>query len=145
MDVFSKDKRSKVMSRIRGRGNRSTERRMAAMLRAKAISGWQMHRGDVPGTPDFYFPKLHLALFIDGCFWHQCPRCSKLPTQNSAFWAEKLSKNVRRDRRTRRALNRFGISVWRLWEHDLERNTLRCETVVARIASLAVTDGRACH
>jgi DNA mismatch endonuclease (patch repair protein) len=145
MDVFSKDKRSEVMSKIRGKGNRSTERRMAAMLRANSISGWQMHRKDIPGTPDFYFPDLHLALFIDGCFWHQCPRCSKLPTQNDVFWAEKLSRNVRRDRRIRRALNRAGISVCRLWEHDLERNSPRCQTVVARIASLAMTLDRACH
>jgi len=145
MDVFSKDKRSEVMSKIRGRGNRSTERRMAAMLRANAISGWQTHRKDIPGTPDFYFPKLHLALFIDGCFWHQCPRCSKLPAQNDAFWAEKLAKNVRRDRRIRRALNRAGIRVWRLWEHDLERSTPRCDTVVAMIASLTTPRDHGCH
>jgi DNA mismatch endonuclease (patch repair protein) len=135
MDVFSKAKRSEVMSKIRGRGNRSTERRMAAMLRASRISGWQMHRKDLPGTPDFYFPELHLALFIDGCFWHQCPRCSKVPAQNGAFWTEKLMKNLRRDRRIRRALNRLGIAVWRLWEHDLERSTPRFEAVLAKIAT----------
>jgi DNA mismatch endonuclease (patch repair protein) len=136
MDVFSKAKRSDVMSKIRGRGNRSTERRMAAMLRARRISGWQMHRSDIPGTPDFYFPELRLALFIDGCFWHQCPRCATLPEQNGVFWTEKLMKNVRRDRRVRRALNRAGIAVWRLWEHDLERNTPRFQAVVAKIAAL---------
>lgn len=145
MDVFSKDKRSEVMSKIRGKGNRSTERRMAAMLRASRISGWQMHRKDIPGTPDFYFPELHLALFIDGCFWHRCPKCSKLPTQNGAFWTDKLMKNVRRDSRIRRALNRAGVSVCRLWEHDLERNTPRCRSVLARIASLVMTLDRVCH
>lgn len=135
MDVFSKAKRSEVMSKIRGRGNRSTEARMAAILRSRHISGWQMHRKDLPGTPDFYFPGLRLALFSDGCFWHQCPKCASIPAQNGAFWAEKLLKNVRRDRRIRRDLNRLGITVWRLWEHDLERNTTRLQSVVAEIAT----------
>ncbi len=134
MDVFTKVKRSEVMSKIRGKGNRSTEQRMAEVLRAHRVSGWQMHRKDIPGTPDFYFPDLNLALFIDGCFWHQCPKCSKVPEQNGAFWAEKLSKNVRRDRRVRRTLNRAGIAAWRLWEHDVERHTPRLKAVVARIA-----------
>ncbi|MGO9131614.1 MAG: very short patch repair endonuclease [Bryobacteraceae bacterium] len=132
--MFSKGKRSAVMSSIRGKGNRSTERRMAAMLRARAISGWQMHRKDIPGKPDFYFPERRLALFIDGCFWHQCPKCAKMPTQNGSFWNQKLTKNARRDKRIRRALNRSGISVIRLWEHDLERQTTRCRAVLDRLA-----------
>lgn len=128
------------MAKIRGRGNRSTERRMAALLRSRGISGWQMHRRDIPGTPDFYFPDLRLALFIDGCFWHQCPKCSTVPAQNGSFWADKLSKNVLRDRRIRRKLNRSGIHAWRVWEHDLEQKTTRCHTVVARIAALIHCD-----
>jgi DNA mismatch endonuclease (patch repair protein) len=98
-----------------------------------------MHRKDIPGTPDFYFQELHLALFIDGCFWHQCPKCSKMPTQNGTFWNEKLTKNVRRDKRIRRMLNRSGISVIRLWEHDLERPTTRCRAVLGRLESLVLT------
>jgi len=71
---------------------------MAAMLRAKAISGWQMHRKDIPGTPDFYFQELHLALFIRWVLLAPVPKCSKMPTQNGTFWNEKLTKNVRRDK-----------------------------------------------
>jgi DNA mismatch endonuclease (patch repair protein) len=139
MDVFSKPKRSEVMSKIRGRGNRSTERRMAAMLRARSVSGWQMNRADIPGTPDFFFPDLQVALFIDGCFWHSCPNCSRMPTQNRAFWSEKLNKNMRRDKRIRRTLNRSGVSVIRLWEHDLEKFTGRCRSVLAKLQLLAAT------
>jgi DNA mismatch endonuclease (patch repair protein) len=141
MDVFSKSKRSEVMSRIRGRGNRSTERRMAAMLRARRISGWQMHRTDVAGKPDFYFPGLQIALFIDGCFWHACPRCSQIPRQNVAFWSAKLTANAKRDARTRRELNRAGISVIRLWEHDLEKLTVRCRSVLKRLQICCATRG----
>ena len=75
MDVFTKQKRSEVMAKIKARGNRSTERKTAAILRAKGISGWQMHRSDIPGKPDFFFEELRIALFIDGCFWHMCPKC----------------------------------------------------------------------
>jgi DNA mismatch endonuclease, patch repair protein len=139
MDVFSKSKRSQVMSEIRGRGNRSTERRMAAMLRGRGISGWQMHRKDVPGTPDFFFEELGIALFVDGCFWHACEKCSTMPSQNSDFWSQKLTKNVRRDRRVRRLLNRSGIRVIRLWEHDLEHLTGRCKSVLVRLQILAAT------
>ena len=133
MDVFSISKRSEVMSKIRGQGNRSTERRMAAMLRARGISGWQMHPMDVRGKPDFFFPDLRIALFLDGCFWHQCPKCSQRPKQNQSFWADKLAANVRRDSRTRRALNRAGLCVIRLWEHDIEKMTNRCKTVLMKL------------
>ncbi len=133
MDVFTKQKRSEVMAKISGRGNRSTELKMAATLRAKGISGWQMHRADIPGKPDFFFEEPGIALFIDGCFWHVCPKCSRMPAQNGAFWNDKLTKNIQRDRRIRRALNRLGISVIRLWEHDLERSTTRCESVLSKL------------
>lgn len=106
---------------------------MAAMLRARRISGWQMHRKDVIGKPDFYFADLRIALFIDGCFWHACPKCSQMPRQNAAFWSVKLAENARRDVRTRRALNRAGISVIRLWEHDLEKLTPRCRSVLNKL------------
>lgn len=114
---------------------------MAAMLRARGISGWQMHRTDVAGKPDFYFPDLQIALFIDGCFWHACPKCSEMPRQNAAFWSAKLTANAKRDVRTRRALNRAGISVIRLWEHDLENLTARCKSVLNQLQISSATRG----
>jgi len=87
---------------------------MAAMLRARGISGWRMHPQDVKGRPDFHFPALDLALFIDGCFWHACPKCSRLPKQNRRYWFAKLTGNRRRDQLTRRALNKSGTKVIRL-------------------------------
>jgi DNA mismatch endonuclease (patch repair protein) len=141
MDVFSKRRRSEVMARIRGRGNRSTELRMAAMLRARGISGWQLNRRDIPGTPDFYFSEFCLALFVDGCFWHQCPKCSKMPLGNRRFWSAKLAMNARRDVRVRRILNRRGISVMRLWEHDLEQLTPRLRIALRRLVEMTDKSG----
>jgi DNA mismatch endonuclease (patch repair protein) len=63
-------------------------------------------------------------LFIDGCFWHACPRCARRnPTNRADFWREKLDANRRRDNRQRRRLRRQGYHVMRVWEHDLKRDT----------------------
>ncbi len=66
-DVFTKAKRSEVMSRIRGRGNKATELALAKLLRRHRITGWRRNQA-VFGKPDFIFPKLKLAVFVDGCF-----------------------------------------------------------------------------
>jgi len=84
-DVFTKAKRSQVMSRIRGRGNKETELALAKLLRAARISGWRRH-SSIIGRPDFTFHKERVVIFVDGCFWHCCPKHSNLPAQNRAFW-----------------------------------------------------------
>ncbi len=117
-DVFDPRKRSEVMSRIRGRGNRDTELVFRSLLRGAGITGWRRHYR-IPGRPDFAFPKPRVAVFLDGCFWHQCPKCSRLPKGNRAFWKTKLSANVARDRRVSATLRRSGWVVVRIWEHAL--------------------------
>jgi DNA mismatch endonuclease (patch repair protein) len=142
MDVFSKKERSRLMSRIRGRGNRSTERRMAALLRARGIAGWKLHPGDVEGRPDIYFPGSRTAIFVDGCFWHACKRCFRMPSQNQPFWAEKILRNVKRDRYVNRKLRNQGIRVVRLWEHDLEHLTPRVFDILAALRASPVRAAR---
>jgi DNA mismatch endonuclease (patch repair protein) len=115
------------MSRIKGRGNRSTELAMAAFFRSYGIAGWRRHPARIFGRPDFYFPKPRIALFIDGCFFHACRRCFGMPAQNRSFWEEKIHRNARRDRLVGRKLRADGIRVLRLWEHDLERHTRRLD------------------
>jgi DNA mismatch endonuclease (patch repair protein) len=117
------------MSRIRGRGNRSTEHAMAVLLRTQRITGWRRHPAKVFGRPDFYFPKPRIALFLDGCFWHACRRCFRMPAHNRSFWEEKIRRNRLRDRLVARTLRVDGIRVLRLWEHDLERRTPRLSYV----------------
>ena len=72
-DVFTKAKRSQVMSRIRGRGNQETELALAKLLRAARINGWRRH-APIFGRPDFTFHKERVVIFVDGCFWHGCPK-----------------------------------------------------------------------
>ena len=125
------------MSRIRGRGNKSTERRMAALIRARGITGWKLHPRDVIGRPDIYFPELRIAIFLDGCFWHACPKCFQMPTQNNQFWARKILANTRRDRHVNRSLRKKEIRVVRLWEHDLEKNTPRLANILQMLQKKA--------
>jgi DNA mismatch endonuclease, patch repair protein len=130
MDVFSKAKRSEVMAAIRSRSNRSTERRFAALLRRAQVSGWKLHFSNVIGKPDFYFPEQGIAVFVDGCFWHGCPKCFQAPRQNASFWAAKIGSNRKRDKKITRRLRRDGIRVIRLWEHDLENRTAKVQDVI---------------
>lgn len=117
-DVFSTEKRSEVMSRIRGRGNKATEVALAKLLRAEGITGWRRHLPLV-GKPDFAFPKQRVVIFVDGCFWHRCPKHSNLPRNNADFWKAKLQGNVRRDRLVTKQLRAAGWHVLRVWEHQL--------------------------
>ena len=119
-DVFTKRKRSEVMSQIRGRGNKDTELALAKLFRANGIAGWRRNQ-PVFGKPDFIFPKLKLAVFVDGCFWHGCPKHKTKPKNNALFWERKLSSNKLRDRLVTRTLRKQGWRVLRMWEHELAR------------------------
>jgi DNA mismatch endonuclease, patch repair protein len=133
-DVFTAAKRSDVMARIRGRGNRDTELALAALFRRHRITGWRRH-GSLLGRPDFTFRKERLVVFVDGCFWHRCPRHCQMPAQNAEFWAKKLAKNRARDRRVNAELRTRGWCVVRIWEHDLATNPERCvKRIRARLA-----------
>lgn len=130
-DFLSPVERSALMALIRGKGNASTELRLVAALRAAGIRGWR--RGSrLPGRPDFTFAAIRLAVFVDGCFWHGCPRHHRLPRTRRAFWKAKVDANRRRDRRVDRELRALGWSVLRIWEHDL--GVARLPAVLRRLA-----------
>jgi DNA mismatch endonuclease (patch repair protein) len=119
-DIFTKSKRSQVMSRIRSSGNKETELALAKLLRRNKIIGWRRHQ-PIFGKPDFIFRKAKIAIFVDGCFWHSCPRHATRPKTNPAFWRKKLARNQARDLTVTRTLRAQGWKVLRLWEHDLAR------------------------
>lgn len=119
-DVFTKAKRSEVMSRIRGHGNKDTELALMKLLRHHHITGWRRNQA-VFGKPDFVFRKVRVAVFVDGCFWHGCPKHCNFPVGNRPFWMRKLAANKARDRRVNRELSKLGWRVVRIWEHDLPK------------------------
>lgn len=118
VDSLNSADRSRVMRSVRSKGNLSTERVVEAVLRAQRISGWRKHPKNVEGCPDFYFAKHRLVIFVDGCFWHACPKCGRIPKSNLEFWTSKIDGNCRRDNRVRRRLRRLGYHVIRVWEHE---------------------------
>ena len=124
VDPLSARERSAQMRLVRSKGNRSTELRLAQVLRQQGVTGWRRHQ-PVFGMPDFVFPKLKLAVFVDGCFWHGCPLHATKPRNNAAFWRRKLARNKARDRLVTRTLRRAGWRVVRIWEHELRKPT-RC-------------------
>ena len=128
-DKLTKLERSQLMAKVRGHGNKSTELALATLFRQHKITGWRRQvalRFQVSGfklqvRPDFVFKRARLAVFVDGCFWHGCPRHGTRPKANAAFWRRKIAGNRARDRRVNRALQRAGWRVLRIWEHALRR------------------------
>jgi DNA mismatch endonuclease (patch repair protein) len=138
------------MSRIRSRGNRDTELALVKLLRMNHITGWRRHlliratvesrwlsvesrkrkrsKNPQPSTtnpqlavrPDFVFRKSRTAIFVDGCFWHGCPRHATWPAHRAAWWRRKIEGNKKRDRLVNRTLRRAGWKVVRIWEHELQ-------------------------
>jgi len=139
-DVFGRAQRSALMRRIRSRGNVTTKQALAKLLRLNGVVGWRRHV-PIDGRPDFYFPKLRLAIFVDGCFWHSCPLHCQMPKTNVRAWRTKLQSNVLRDTVTASALRARGIRVVRIWEHDLRKQAQRKTWL--RLASILKMRARA--
>ena len=136
--LFSNLTRSELMSRIRSKGNKSTELRLIQIFKALGIRGWRRNK-DLIGRPDFIFPAAKFAVFVDGCYWHGCPQHFKQPKSNAAFWTAKITNNKSRDRRVDKALRSKGWTVIRIWEHSLKKpnrsRLLRQLEALAKIGS----------
>jgi DNA mismatch endonuclease, patch repair protein len=138
-DFLTPAQRSRVMSRVRGRGNSATELRLIRIFRNHRIKGW---RRNIPlfGKPDFVFPAIRVALFVDGCFWHGCPNHVSWPATNRAFWRKKLEGNLTRDRLVNATLRAKGWRVIRVWQHELAKN--KEARLVARLEKAGLTSRR---
>lgn len=117
MDKFSKDKRSQIMSSVKNR-NTKPEMFLRRALWKNDIKNYRVHP-KIFGSPDIYFPKLRVAIFVDGCFWHGCQKCYSPPSTNKKFWSKKIKINTSRDKEVNRELKKIGVCVLRVWEHDI--------------------------
>jgi DNA mismatch endonuclease, patch repair protein len=131
--------RSRTMSAIRGKHGKTTERALRMALIRAGIRGWRLHAA-LPGKPDIFFDDQRIAVFVDGCFWHFCPKCGHIPRTRQAFWKAKIERNMRRDRRTKRILRQGGIRVIRVWEHSL-KSSKDIDSVIKLIKNLNVDTG----
>jgi DNA mismatch endonuclease, patch repair protein len=127
------------MAAIRSRGNKDTELKLAAMLRAGGITGWRRHQ-QLPGRPDFVFRRERLAIFVDGCFWHGCPWHCRLPESNRAYWENKIATNALRDRAATAGLKADGWRVIPIWGHSLRSK----EAVMLRLTSQLMAASKRC-
>ena len=123
--------RSAVMRRVKGRDT-APELRVRAMLRAAGLTGYRLHRRDLPGRPDIAFIGRRAAIFVHGCFWHghDCPRGARAPKANAAYWTAKIARNRARDTAAKAALETAGWRVLTVWECALRDPTLP-ETLAA--------------
>lgn len=128
-DVFSKEKRSEVMSKIRGRGNKETELLLIQILKSYKIHGWRRNQ-KLFGKPDFVFWKKKVVIFVDGCFWHSCPIHATKPKNNEMFWAKKLKANIDRDLLVSETLKKKGWFVLRIWEHELKEPSQVAQKII---------------
>lgn len=130
-DTVKKGVRSKIMARIRGK-NTSPEK----FLRKALFAAGSKYRLQYPvkGRPDIVFPKEKVAVFVDGCFWHGCVRCARLPKSNVVYWTRKIASNVKRDSLVNQELKKTGWRVLRIPEHNL--NERRIKPLVSRITSI---------
>ena len=118
MDVLSKTDRSAVMRKVKSHGTKS-ELALMRLLESMKLR-FRAQPEDIPGKPDFILPRLKLLIFMDGCFWHGCPACCRMPADHREYWVNKITRNGERDRRTTHQLRRAGWSVLRIWEHELK-------------------------
>jgi DNA mismatch endonuclease (patch repair protein) len=123
-DVFDQETRSAVMSKVRSKGNKSTELRLIEIFAERGIKGWRRNYR-VKGHPDFVFSKSRIAVFVDGCFWHGHDCRNTRPKQNEDFWSVKREKNMARDKAITEVFERRGWTVLRIWECELKKKNLQ--------------------
>lgn len=121
------------MSRIRAK-NTKPEIELRRALWSSGVRGYRLHWKKVPGRPDICFPGKKVAVFVNGCYWHRCPKCQKaLPKSNSVFWKDKFEKNIARDKRKLEALKEMNWQVLTVWECELKTDL---ETCVSSVTAL---------
>jgi DNA mismatch endonuclease (patch repair protein) len=119
-DIFDKEKRSDVMSKIRSKNNKSTELRLIEIFNEAIIKGWRRNY-PIKGKPDFVFLNEKIAIFVDGCFWHGHNCRNVTPSDNKEFWDKKRIGNKERDESTTKRLETRGWTVIRIWECELTK------------------------
>ena len=122
MDRISKKQRSLNMSRIKSKGNNSTERALINLFKIFKLKGWRRHPL-ILGKPDFIFLNKKIIVFADGCFWHGC-KCKTMPVHNKEFWSIKINKNIKRDKYVTNKLRKMGYHVFRIKECNIKKNKL---------------------
>ncbi len=119
-DMFSRSERSRIMANVRAR-NTSLEVAVRRALWRRGLR-YRIHVRRVAGTPDIANRSKRVAVFIDGCFWHGCPRCYSTPSTNRRFWIRKLESNKRRRAQVLRTLRRDNWTILQFWQCRVQKD-----------------------
>ena len=119
-DIFEKEKRSKIMSAVHSKQNKSTEMKLIKIFKENGIVGWRRNY-KVKGHPDFVFPDKKIAVFVDGCFWHGHDCRNTRPADNAEYWQKKRERNMRHDKEITALFENRGWTVIRIWECELKK------------------------
>lgn len=113
---------SRVMSANKGKDSKP-EITLRKKLWNEGLKGYRLHYKKIPGRPDICFVSKKVAIFVNGCFWHRCPKCNySLPKNNTEFWIKKFNANKERDLRKIKQLNDLGWSVLTFWECEIKKD-----------------------
>jgi DNA mismatch endonuclease (patch repair protein) len=130
-DTRTREQRSRIMAAVKGKNTRPEVALRKALFEA-GIRGWRTHYKRAAGTPDLAWPKLKVAVFVDGAFWHGHPSRHK-PGRSGRYWDEKIEANAARDRRVDASLEEADWAVVRVWDFEIKR---ALPEVVDRIAQV---------
>lgn len=121
-DIFSKQKRSEIMSKVR-----SKDSKIEIIFRKALWKEGFRYRKNVRsyfGNPDLVLKKYKTVIFIDSCFWHGCKKHGSLPATNKKFWKDKIRTNKQRDEVVNAYYRKIKWKIERVWEHDIKKNHL---------------------
>lgn len=129
-DTFSKETRSQIMSKIR------SNKTAAELVLKNALVGrhFRYQPKKIHGNPDFASKKKKIVIFVDGCFWHKCPKCYTAPKSNKKYWLPKIKRNVGRDKKINKLLKKEGWEVIRIWEHDVIKKKTTSKKILAKLS-----------
>ena len=139
----SPEVRSRIMSAIRST-NTKPEIAVRRAIWSRGLR-YRIHDRSVPGTPDISNRSRRVAVFIDGCFWHACPKCYREPRSNVTFWRAKISRNRARRAEVKKMLNVDGWLVVQAWEHEIRRSPERVADRIEKKFRIGAARGRAGH
>lgn len=125
MDIFTPEKRSFVMGRIRSKDSKP-ERVVRSLLHRMGFR-FRIHVKKLPGQPDIVLPKWKCVIFVHGCFWHRHQECktgNHVPSSNIGFWQAKFARNIERDKKIWDALEGMGWHVVTVWECEVKKTKL---------------------
>jgi DNA mismatch endonuclease (patch repair protein) len=118
-DIFTPKQRSNLMSKIKTRDTGIEK----ALRSALWLRGHRYRvQYAIEGKPDIAFTKQKIAIFCDGCYWHGCPVCRKIPESNKEFWLNKFAANKKRAEKVNKILKEKGWTVLRFWGHEIKNN-----------------------